>query len=239
MKLQFAANTDVGKRRTVNEDSFYAEGNLFAVADGLGGHQAGEVASSEALRILIKEFQENIKQGVEPRQAAKKAIEHANREVFNLSMRNERFLGMGTTITIAYFINDKVLIGHVGDSRAYLWVDHQLVQLTKDHTYVQYLIEIGDINESDVENHPLKSALTKAVGTSDKLQADIFERKLPAWGKLLLCTDGLTSMVKDEEITRVLSENDDVESAAERLVSIANERGGLDNITVVVISFEV
>lgn len=238
MKLEFAATTDIGKRRTVNEDSFYAEGKLFAVADGLGGHQAGEVASSEALRIIIKEFQENMKQGAKPRQSAKKAIEHANREVFTLSMRNERLLGMGTTVTIAYFLNNRVLIGHVGDSRAYLWVGHRLTQLTKDHTYVQYLIEIGDIDENDAENHPLKSALTKAVGTSDSLQADIFEKKLPASGKLLLCTDGLTSMVKDEEIARVLSENEDVESAAGELVSIANDQGGIDNITVVIISFE-
>lgn len=238
MKLKFAALTDIGKKRAVNEDSFYAEGKLFAVADGLGGHQAGEVASSEALRVLIKEFQHSLNHGIKPRQAIKKAIEYANREVFSLSMRNERLLGMGTTVTIAYFVDNKVLIGHVGDSRAYLWDTYKLTQLTKDHTYVQYLIEIGDIDENDIENHPLKSALTKAVGTSASLQADIFEKKLPSSGKLLLCTDGLTGMVKDEEIARVLSDTEDVESAARKLVSIANDEGGLDNITVVVISFE-
>lgn len=239
MKLRFAANTDIGKKRSANEDSFYADGKLFAVADGLGGHQAGEIASTEALRVLIQELEKSINKGMKPKLAIKKAIEFANKEVFSLSMRNEKLLGMGTTITMAYFFNDRVLIGHVGDSRAYLWDGQELVQLTKDHTYVQCLIESGDITESELEDHPLKSALTRAVGTSASLEVDIFEKKLPTSGKLLLCTDGLTRMVKDHEIAKELSENEDVEINVQKLISIANERGGLDNITVVVISFEV
>lgn len=238
MKLSFFASTDIGKKRESNEDSFYAEPPVFAVADGLGGHKSGEIASSEALRIIAKRFEESIVENLDPLLVLQKSIEEANKKVFLLARQNEKLSGMGTTITTAYFHKNSVFVGHVGDSRAYLWDGSGLIQITKDHTYVQHLIDLGDIEAKEAYDHPMRSALTKAVGTSAEVIPDIIEIELTKEGMLLLCTDGLSSMLTDEEIADALKQEKTLKGKVLSLIKKANSKGGIDNITVVLVSFK-
>ena len=238
MKLEYAGSTDIGKRRSVNEDSFVTEPPLFVVADGLGGHQAGEVASSRATGVIVSTLRSLLDTGMPVEEALAESIRAANREVFSMSRVNGALAGMGTTITAAYFGDGELVIAHVGDSRAYLLDDEGLRQLTHDHTYVQHLVDIGELTPEELQIHPMKSALTRAVGTTSSVSPDVYRIGLPARGTLLLCTDGLTATVADEDIREVLAESHDPKTAVERLIALANERGGPDNITVIVVSFE-
>ena len=228
MRLRVGARTDVGRVRKGNEDSFTAQEPLFAVADGMGGHQGGEVASSVALEIL------ETGDGT-----LEELVRRANDEVFRRAAQDPRLAGMGTTLTAIRRDGDVLRLAHVGDSRAYLLRDDSIQRLTKDHTVVERLVDEGRLTSEEAEIHPQRSILTRALGVDDSLQVDQGAIEPQPGDRLLLCSDGLTGMIDEEAITRILAEHaDDPQAAADALVDAANAAGGQDNITAVVIDIE-
>jgi len=230
MRVTAAAATDVGLVREGNEDSYLTEGPLFAVADGMGGHRGGEVASQLAVETLEKLFKEGA--GDLPDQ-----VQEANRVVFERSVLDRKVAGMGTTLTAALVEGDRVRLAHVGDSRAYLLRDGTLRLLTEDHTLVHRMVSEGEISKEEAETHPQRSVLTRALGVDTVVDVDDDSLQVRPGDRLLLCTDGLTSMVSEDEIEEVLRTVPDPQEAAQRLVRMANEAGGVDNTTVVILDF--
>jgi PPM family protein phosphatase len=230
MKVAAAVATDVGLVREGNEDSYLTDEPLFAVADGMGGHRGGEVASQLAVETLEKLFKKRI--GELPDQ-----VREANRVVFERSVVDEKVAGMGTTLTAALVEGDRVRLAHVGDSRAYLLRDGGLRLLTEDHTLVHRMVTEGEISKEEAQTHPQRSVLTRALGVDTIVDVDDDTVQVRPGDRLLLCTDGLTSMVSEQAIEEVLRAVPDPQEAAERLVRLANEGGGTDNTTVVVLDF--
>ena len=224
MKLRVGARTDVGRVRKGNEDSYTAEDPLFAVADGMGGHQGGEVASSVALEILSK--------GDGP---LEELVRKANDEVFRRAGTDPGLSGMGTTLTAIRHEGNVLRLAHVGDSRAYLLRDGTIQRLTKDHTVVERLVDEGRLTAEEADIHPQRSILTRALGVDESVQVDQGAIEPHVGDRLLLCSDGLTGVVGEEEITRILTDHAEPQEAADSLVDAANEGGGQDNITAVVI----
>jgi protein phosphatase len=222
--------TDPGRRRRRNEDVFVCEPPLFAVADGMGGAQAGEVAAGLAAAVL--EEADGEERG-EERVAS--LIQEANRRVFQRSSEDIAASGMGTTMTVALVdgSDGTIAVGHVGDSRAYRVRGEQLEQLTDDHSLVGELLRSGKLSPEEAEAHPQRSVITRALGTEPDVDVDTFTVATEPGDLYLLCSDGLTSMVSDGEIQALLVESDDLERAARSLVDAANKGGGEDNITVV------
>jgi protein phosphatase len=228
-----AAVTDPGRTRRHNEDSYVIEPPLFAIADGMGGAQAGEVASRLATAAL-KESDAN--GGGEQRIAD--LIQEANRRVYDRSSSDPNTSGMGTTITVALVEDDRVAFGHVGDSRAYLIRDAQMEQLTEDHSLVNELLKTGKLSREEAETHPQRSVITRALGTDPDVDVDTFSVAAETGDLFLLCSDGLTDMVSEDSILAVVERNrDDIDGALQALVKAANRGGGQDNITVV--AFEI
>jgi serine/threonine protein phosphatase PrpC len=224
-----AYRSDPGRQRTANEDSFVARPPLFAVADGMGGAQAGEVAS----RIAAESF-EPAQRGDEPAEAWLRAItEAANDRIHNLSQEDSTVSGMGTTLTAALLEGDEVTLAHVGDSRAYLYRDGELKLLTSDHSLVEELRRQGRLTDEQAEDHPQRSIITRALGPESKVEVDTMTYSARPGDVYLLCSDGLTTMVREERIAEILGELPDLDAAATQLVREANEAGGRDNITVV------
>jgi len=230
MKVSAAAATDIGLVREGNEDSYLVDEPLFAVADGMGGHRGGEVASQLALETVEKLFQKGTGDLAEQ-------VQEANRAVFERSVEDRKVAGMGTTLTAALVEGDRIRLAHVGDSRAYLLRDGELRRLTEDHTLVHRMVTEGEISEEEAEAHPQRSVLTRALGVDMVVDVDDDVVQVRSGDRLLLCTDGLTGMVSEEEIKEMLQGIADPSEAAERLVRRANEAGGVDNITVVVLDF--
>jgi PPM family protein phosphatase len=228
------AVSDPGRRRRQNEDSYVVSPPLFAIADGMGGAQAGEIASRIAVEALGAEADSDGEQRLA------NLIREANRRVFVRSNEDAAASGMGTTITAALVADDgSVTIGHVGDSRAYRLRGDRLEQLTDDHSLVAELVRSGRLSAEEAESHPQRSVITRAVGTDPEVDADVFTLPGEPGDLFLLCSDGLTDMVDDNEIQRVLSEGrDDLEATARDLVNRANRGGGEDNITVVFFELE-
>ena len=228
------AVSDPGRRRRRNEDSYVVRPPLFAVADGMGGAQAGELAS----RIAVEAMGEESGSSGEERVAT--LIREANRRVFARSHEDAAASGMGTTMTAALVGDDgTVTIGHVGDSRAYLLRSGRLEQLTEDHSLVAELVRSGRLSAEEAESHPQRSVITRALGTDRDVDVDVFTVRAEPGDLFLLCSDGLTTMVDDEEILSVVSEGrGDLEATARDLVSRANRGGGEDNITVVFFELE-
>jgi PPM family protein phosphatase len=228
-----AAVTDPGRTRRHNEDSYVIEPPLFAIADGMGGAQAGEVASRLATAAL-KEAGAN--GGGEQRIAD--LIQEANRRVYDRSSSDPNTSGMGTTITVALVEDDRVAFGHVGDSRAYLIRQAQMEQLTEDHSLVNELLKTGKLSREEAETHPQRSVITRALGTDPDVDVDTFSVRAEDGDLFLLCSDGLTDMVSEESILDVVERNrSDIDGALRALVKAANHGGGQDNITVV--AFEI
>jgi protein phosphatase len=228
-----AAVTDPGRTRRHNEDSYVIEPPLFAIADGMGGAQAGEVASRLATAAL-KEAGTN--GGGEQRIAD--LIQEANRRVYDRSSSDPNTSGMGTTITVALVEDDRVAFGHVGDSRAYLIRQAQMEQLTEDHSLVNELLKTGKLSREEAETHPQRSVITRALGTDPDVDVDTFSVRAEDGDLFLLCSDGLTDMVSEESILDVVERNrSDIDGALRALVKAANHGGGQDNITVV--AFEI
>jgi protein phosphatase len=231
-----SAHTDTGRRRRRNEDAFVCEPPLFAVADGMGGAQAGEVAS----RLAAESLREQELGGLSSPEQTVELIREANRRVYAYSSENASARGMGTTMTVALVEGSVVTIGHVGDSRAYLLRDDQLTQLTQDHSLVAELVRSGRLSAKEAESHPRRSVITRALGTDSEVEVDVLSLRAQDRDVFLLCSDGLTSMVSDEEIARLLlSARDDLDDAGKKLIAAANQSGGEDNITVVLFEPEV
>jgi len=253
MKIAYQALTDVGRKRKGNEDSLFinADQRLFVVADGMGGHAAGEVASKVAAES-INEFvcltggdkeitwpyglDESISYDGN---RLKTAVRYANRKVLDATRERAEYDGMATTVAAVLIEDDKANIAHVGDSRVYLWRGGRVAQLTSDHSWVNEQLQSGVISEEQARTHPLRNVVTRALGGKAELVVDVQARKMEAGDLLLLCSDGLTTMVADEDIARLVSAaGGDLERAARSLVAEANARGGEDNITVLLVQFQ-
>jgi len=230
-----AALTDAGRKRRRNEDSFVAEPPLFAVADGMGGAQAGEVASRLAA-AAFREFHEADE--FDPEQRLEAIIQEANRRIFERARTDTQASGMGTTVTASLVGDERLSIGHVGDSRAYRIRGGALEQLTEDHSLVADLVRSGRLSPEEAETHPQRSVITRALGTDPEVDIDTFTVDVETDDVFLLCSDGLTTMVEDDRILAVVRDAKSLEHAARSLVKEANRRGGEDNITVILFRLE-
>ena len=229
IRLVVGAVTDVGLVRDHNEDGYLVDEavGLLAVADGMGGHLGGEVASATALAALRRALADNGDLG--------RSVEIANDVVFERSISDRALRGMGTTLTAGLIDDDgHLLIGHVGDSRAYLWRDQQLSRLTTDHSLVEELMAAGELTEEEAERDPRRSMITRALGLEPNVTVDLYTVDLVAGDRIVLCSDGLTSMVRESEAVAILAVESDPARAARHLVEAANAAGGVDNTTVVV-----
>jgi protein phosphatase len=240
--MKYFGATHKGKVRVNNEDSFFAEDDLFIVADGMGGHRAGEVASRLAVEYFLNAFKvhSSKKKGISVKSIRKvfqDSISTANEKVYNESISNPDCFGMGTTFTACYIISDTAYIIHVGDSRAYLLRDNDLELITSDHTFVGEMYRRGEITYEDTFDHPQRNYLTNVLGVSEEIKPDYHDQKIINGDRLLLCTDGLNSMLRDDLICKILKESQEPEGSVKSLIRQANRLGGKDNTTVVVIDF--
>jgi PPM family protein phosphatase len=226
--------TDTGRQRRENEDNAYARPPVFVVADGMGGAQAGEVAS----KIAIETFERDLPEAGSPEERLGDCVREANRRIYEVSRAEHEHAGMGTTLTAAYLDDSDLSIAHVGDSRAYLFRAGELSMLTRDHSLVAELVERGKLTVEQAAEHPQRSVITRALGPDPKVQVDTWTYPVRAGDVLLLCSDGLTSMLGDAQIARVLDSAPSLQRAAEELIAQANDAGGRDNITVVLFRVE-
>lgn len=231
--MDYGVKSDVGKVRSINQDSSLVldgEIQILAVADGMGGHKAGEIASALAIET-IRRYQG---QTDDIRQMLNDIIEEADREIYEAQMADSNYQGMGTTLTLAVVKENLLYIGHVGDSRAYLCRNQDLLQITTDHSLVNELLKQEQITEEEALNHPQRHLLLQALGSGNKLNIEINCFSLERSDIILLCTDGLNNMLSDGEIAQLINSGEGtLQERCERLVDTANQRGGLDNITVV------
>lgn len=232
--------TDAGRRRDMNQDYMFASEtavgklpNLFIVADGMGGHKAGEYASKTAVETIVEYIKEN-DSGLAVA-AIKKAIVEANKKVLKEAIIDIEKEGMGTTIVAATIRDDKLIVANVGDSRLYIINESSITQVTVDHSYVEEMIRSGRIARTEARNHPDKNKITRAVGVFPKIEIDFFEAKVAPGDTVLLCTDGLTNMVEDEDIKRIILGQRDIVEKVATLIEVANKNGGTDNITALLI----
>ncbi len=236
--MKYIGKTDTGLRRDHNEDRYLADGLLFIVADGMGGHRAGEVASNDSIRVVTEYLERESGKGT-PETILAEAIMRANEVIFEKARSDVNLAGMGTTFTCALLSGRRVVIGHVGDSRAYLWRAGQLTQLTEDHSLVAELVKEGRISPEEAFSHPQRNIITKALGVEPMVEVDVATYNLEAGDLLLLCSDGLTTMLRDAEITAHLARTQDLEQLSDLLIAEANAHGGVDNVTVVLIDPEI
>lgn len=241
--MKVSVRSDVGLVRQTNQDSYRHEVfgsdewtggsvRLFAVADGMGGYRAGEVASRLALETVTEEIGRAVDTG-EPLEAAlEEAMTAANRRVVKRGLTDPECAGMGTTVTVAVVSAGLLHVGHVGDSRAYIVRGGRLDQITRDHSLVAELVRNGDLTEAEAQMHPQRNILTQAFGSDLRVKADASARPLQDGDLIMLCTDGLTAAVPQAEIEQVLAKAGSLDEATARLVALANERGGFDNVTV-------
>ncbi len=250
LKLQYAGKTDVGNKRDHNEDDLcmVPEENLYMVADGMGGHASGEVASKMAVETVQEFFQETSEDeemtwpykmdkelGYEENRLTA-GIKLANLRIYETASQNSAQRGMGTTIVAVLFSGEDAYFGHVGDSRIYRLRDDTLEQVTDDHSLLNDYIKMKDLSEEEIENFPHKNVIVRALGMKETVQVDI-AKKVPQDGDIyLLCSDGLNAMTPDEEIERIMVDcKDDLETGCNKLIASANEHGGKDNVTVALV----
>jgi len=228
------AGSDTGRQRRANEDSLLARSPLFVIADGMGGAQAGEVAS----RLAVESFQSGLPDSSAPELALAELAQAANARIHELSHASAEHAGMGTTLTAVYVTEDDVAIAHVGDSRAYCMRDGELLRLTDDHSLVDELLRQGRLTPEEAVEHPQRSVITRALGPEDIVEVDTRSFRGCDGDVYLLCSDGLTTMVSEQEVASVLLAHPRLHDAGEALIAAANEAGGRDNITVVLIRLE-
>ena len=231
--------TDTGIAREMNQDYYFSSDgpvgnlpNLYIVADGMGGHKAGDYASRYTIERIVASVMRSGLQ--EPVAIIKGAIRKANELLVDESKEDESKRGMGTTVVIATIEEDKMVVANVGDSRLYV-VGSSMRQVTRDHSLVNEMVRLGEINAAEARIHPDKNIITRAIGATAQVEADFFEVELERTDQILMCTDGLTNMVRDEEIFRIMNGKETLEEKAEILVKTANANGGRDNITVMII----
>ncbi len=233
------AATDIGRIRISNQDFVYKEvhpvgklPNLFVVADGMGGHKAGEVASKTAVETVVKSVKTSRKNDII--YILQKAVNDANAVVKELASTDSQYEGMGTTLVIATIVENMIYIANVGDSRLY-FIDDDIHQITRDHSYVEDLVSLGKIDKDEARTHVKKNIITRAVGIDDDVDADYFEVQYESGDKILMCSDGLTNMTEDVTIKTIVNGDGTIEEKTKKLVDTANQNGGKDNITVVLI----
>jgi len=252
-RVRFAGLTNIGRKREQNEDSINVpetSERLAIVCDGMGGHASGEVASRLAVELIVDHFTETGKQQVltwpykvdrDMRKDTNRMITGimlANLEIWERSQREARFKGMGTTCVAIYFLDDHLIIGHVGDSRAYRARGTELVQLTEDHSLINDYIRMKRVTPEEAENWPHKNVVVRALGMKESVQVDVITQQPKIGDTYLLCSDGLTGMLKDDQIQHILMSEKDLDRACERLIQAANEEGGVDNISAVLARVE-
>ena len=246
VKVLFCGITDIGKKRENNEDYIYVPNEndsmkLFILADGMGGANAGEQASSSAVKFIKNYIKENFikieRTKDELDKLVKKAIIEANKYVFKMASENEEFSGMGTTLIVVLIYRGRIHIGHVGDSRVYRIRQNIFRQLTKDHTYVQNLVKQGAITLEEAKYHPQKNVLVKVLGCEEKIEPDIITKGFVKGDIILMCSDGLYNMVDDKTIYEIIMQNlFDINVACKKLIKKANSNGGTDNVSAIIIS---
>ncbi|MGI6069904.1 MAG: Stp1/IreP family PP2C-type Ser/Thr phosphatase [Blautia sp.] len=231
--------TDVGRKRKVNQDYVFASEtpvgnlpNLFVVADGMGGHNAGDFASSFAVETLVKAVAQDA--DYNPIKIMRHAIELANERLLQEASRDREMAGMGTTIVVLTIAGQYAYVANVGDSRLYVMED-KLCQVTRDHSLVQEMVQLGELRPEEARNHPDKNIITRALGARENVNIDFFDWKLEENSRILMCSDGLSNMLADEEIQEILSLEKDVGTKGKTLVAKANRNGGKDNIAVILI----
>lgn len=240
--MQITVHSNIGRRRSSNQDyaDFFEndfEQNLFVLCDGVGGSQAGDVASQMTTQGLGEQF----KQLTEPldeetvSEWMKEAIEKVNWSVYQYSTENEQYQGMSTTLVMAIIIEDTIFIAHVGDSRAYVYQDNKLYQITQDHSLVNELIRSGQITKEEGEVHPQRNVVTQAIGGHTSVSSEINQVEINQTSILLLCSDGLSNMLTVDEMERILSQPTETDQLGNQLIEAANEAGGADNITVIIV----
>lgn len=231
--------TDLGNKRTLNEDTvgFYedSEFSIFVIADGMGGHNAGEVASKIAVDSVLEYIKTHCND-YDMEQALEGAIDEANKNVYKYAVLNENCSGMGTTLTVAYVKGNKLIVANVGDSRCYVVSKGELIKVTKDHSLVQELLDNGTITAEEAINHPNKNVITRAVGTKISIKGDYYPLDLQNISTVMLCSDGLTNEVTEEEILSII--NNDISNSSIRLIERSKEKGGKDNISVIIFKGE-
>jgi protein phosphatase len=234
MKLKWGASTDVGMVRQQNEDSYLAEENLYVVADGMGGHNAGEVASALAVTTL----KAGARSGIDSVERFRELVQQANTAIYTASLDDSTQSGMGTTLTALSIVageEPRVLVANVGDARTYLWRNGALTRLSVDHSYVQELVNEGIITPEEARVHPRRNIVTRALGIDRSVVVDVFSHLVRTGDRIVLCSDGLVDEVSDADIAVVLGQHSDPQDTAEALVMVANTAGGRDNTTVIVV----
>ena len=241
--LKSFSRTDIGKKRKLNQDYIFSSdekignlSNVFIVADGMGGHAAGDLASKSAVEVIIRSIGESFESN--PSIILRKAIEAANERVFEVAEANPELEGMGTTVVAATVIGRFLQVANVGDSRLYVIHDREIRQVTVDHSLVEEMVRRGAVTREDSSHHPKKNIITRAVGVKETVDVDLFTEELEDGDMVLLCTDGLTNMVSDERIRMTVAASRDVTEAVIHLVDEANEQGGKDNISVILVQYE-
>ncbi len=245
IKINAFGKTDVGLMRTINQDSIFVSTqpigklpNLFIVADGMGGHKAGDVASREAIERFVKYACTTHMS--DPANVLDAGIISVNKDIFDMANSNRDYSGMGTTFVAASLVENHVYIANVGDSRLYL-IGRDIRQITRDHSLVEDMVRMGVLEREEARTHYKKNVITKAIGVADDKTStpDIFEIEVENGDKLLLCSDGLTNMVEDYDIKKIVKDNDSIEDAVRELIKQANENGGKDNISAILIEPEI
>lgn len=231
--------TDIGKKRKLNQDYVYVSEkpignlpNMFIVADGMGGHNAGDYASKCTVETIVREIRGCFEKN--PVRILSKAIRIANDQIRQKAREDQSLLGMGTTVVAATCLGHYLQVANVGDSRLYI-INHEIRQITRDHSLVEEMVRMGGIDKAAARNHPDKNIITRAVGATDTVEIDFFHEELMPGDIVLLCSDGLTNMLEDEEIGSILREKASIEEKAQKLIEAANDNGGRDNIAVIII----
>lgn len=239
LELQVAALTDIGRKRTNNEDCFGYDlaARIFVVCDGMGGLAAGEVASSTAVSELLRSFTRTADGNGGHEQRLRDSIVHANQQVYALARSREELRGMGTTLVSACVDGRKLVVGNVGDSRAYFLRGGECAQITLDHSYVAEQLRKGAMTPEEAGASPLQSLITRAIGTTEQVEPDIFTAALEDGDTLLLCSDGLTRYIDSEGIAERILASPDLESACRALINVALEHGAVDNVTCLMVHF--
>jgi len=250
--MRINGKTDVGMKRKLNEDSILmmdlsfvhqsepTERAILILCDGMGGHNAGEVASKMACRIIIRELMPAILNHpkdddmVNFEIAIKHAIKKANEEIYEYSKKTPEYKGMGTTVSMCVLMKNYMFVGHVGDSRVYIINDDEIIQITKDHSLVQELIDMGKIRKEEAISHPKRNVITRAVGVSHNLEVDTHKITLFQEDKILLCSDGLYELIYEDELKDVVGNAQNLDITCDELIKLANDRGGSDNISVII-----
>lgn len=242
--MKIIAKTDIGKMRSSNQDS-YAAGEFrngvawVVVCDGMGGNAGGNVASSTAVKYISERITSSYRENMSSssiKNLLVTAITNANYEIFDMAEANPELQGMGTTVVAAVITDTSLYVAHAGDSRAYIVSAHELIQVTRDHSVVQNMVEKGEITEDEAVHHPQKNLITRALGVDENLKIDFTEEDTRADDMFLICTDGLTNFVSDEEIFRIVREESNGDPVT-NLVNMANSNGGGDNITAVFVGY--